>query len=203
MLRAQLWSAIPNAPKVLCEFIVHALRMRWADDLSTSHGFPRLYELLSHPHLGIRKEAMTQLTTVASSSDVQMTLVDTRVFEVLLTLIDDAREDVHRSSNYLLSILGIAFAHGGKLRPLQKLLFSSDKLIVTSSCDAICSILDTGKEKDYERLVESGLVSDLLAGITKKSSENLVTLLDMSLNKLAPLLLLNHSGSILFDVLEM
>ncbi len=177
--------------------------MRWADDLSTSHGFPRLYELLSHPHLGIRKEAMTQLTTVASSSDVQMTLVDTRVFEVLLTLIDDAREDVHRSSNYLLSILGIAFAHGGKLRPLQKLLFSSDKLIVTSSCDAICSILDTGKEKDYERLVESGLVSDLLAGITKKSSENLVTLLDMSLNKLAPLLLLNHSGSILFDVLEM
>ncbi|SRR5258708_1168735 len=203
MLQTQLWSAIPNAPDMLCEFIVQALRIRWKDDLSTAQGLPRLYELLSHSHSGIRKEAMTQLTAVATSSDIQMTLVDTGVFEVLSTLIDDVREDVRKSSNRLLPILGISFARGGKLRPLQKLLFSPDKLIVTSSCHAICSILDTGIEKDYERLVESGLVSDLLAGITTKSSENLVTLLDMSLKKLAPLLLLNDSGSILFDVLEM
>ena len=146
---------------------------------------------------------MKRLTAVATSADVQITLVDTGVFEVLLTLIGDPREDIRTSSNNLLPVLGIAFARGGKLNLLQKLLFSSDKRIGSSSYYAIRSILDTGNEKDHEKLVESGLIPDLLSGTTIRSSENLATLLDMSLAKLAPLLLLNGSGGILFDVLEM
>ncbi|KAF8341434.1 armadillo-type protein [Cantharellus anzutake] len=202
MMRAQIWPTISHSPLVVCNFIEQALHLRWANDLSNARSVHLLYELLPHTHLGIRTEAMRQLAEIATLEDFQEALVDTGVFEVLLTLIGDSRQDVRLSSNNLLPVLGIAFAQGGKLSVLQKLLFSSDSLISSSTYSAIRTILETGEEKHYWKLIESGLVPDLLSGTTAKPSEKLVILLDMSLNKLGSFLLLNGSGNILFEVLE-